>query len=240
MNTTTVGAAALPVPAQSGPPWSYSHLKNVETCPRRYYHYQVAKDVIEPESDELRAGNALHRHFQARLQHNVALPPGYVQFEGLLAKIKAAPGTLYTEQKLALTGRFQPCAWMSPNVWFRSISDCAVKRGNRIAVFDWKTGKPPGAYGEPDHTQLQLMAATFFRHIPDVETVDAALVFVHHEAASRAQFQRHEQGRIWRELLPRVDALQRARATRVFEPKPSGLCRRYCSVTSCAYHGKGG
>ena len=236
MAVTTTTVAVKP---QIGPPWSFSHLKNVESCPRRYYHYQVAKDVQEPESAELREGNRLHAAFENRLKSAAPLPLGYRQFEPMLARIAASPGTLYTEQKLAITGRFEPCSWMSKSVWFRSVSDCAVHAGERMTVFDWKTGKPPRAYGDADHTQLQLMAATFFAHMPEVERVRAALVYVHHDATSQAEFTRADQAEIWGEILPRVNELQRMRMQNAFPPKPGGLCRRYCAVSSCPYFQKG-
>ena len=61
---------------ESAPAWSYSALKNFETCAKRYYHYNVAKDVREPESEQLLAGNQLHAHFEARISKGVPLPAG--------------------------------------------------------------------------------------------------------------------------------------------------------------------
>lgn len=219
---------------QPGPAWSYSQLKNAETCLKRWFHYNVEKDVSEPETEQLRAGNALHSHFEQRLAHGTTLPLGYGMFEGILAKIVAAPGQLYTEQKLAITGAFQPSTYFARNVWFRTVVDCAVVKGDQAAVFDWKTGKP-----NEDHTQLQLMAATMFIHTPALQRVRAALMFVNAGESSSAYFLREDMPELWAEILPRVRVMQKARATQEYPPKPSGLCKKYCAVSSCQYYGRG-
>lgn len=216
------------------PAWSYSQLKNAETCLKRWYHYNVAKDITEPETPQLVEGHALHAHFDARLSKGVPLPLGYGQYEAMLAKVAAAPGVLHTEQKLAITADFKPVAFFGRGVWLRTVIDAVKINGDRATVFDWKTGKP-----NDDETQLKLMAATIFVHQPQVERVRAALVFVGHGQTAPAEYVRGDQAEIWGEILPRVRAMQKARATQEYPPRPSGLCRKYCAVRSCVYQGRG-
>ncbi len=213
--------------------WSYSQLKNFETCDKRYYHYQVAKDVHEPETDELREGNNLHKAFELRLKGQ-PLPMLYAHFEGLLSRFVAAPGQLYAEQKLALTSQFTPVTFFAKGVWFRTVIDVTKVHADKAAIADWKTGKP-----KEDLTQLQLMAATVFAHQPQVQRVRAALVFVGHDHTEKAEFVREDLPEIWGEILPRVRKMEQARQKQEYPPKPSGLCKRYCAVVSCPYHGKG-
>ena len=52
--------------------WSYSRLKNFESCPKRHYHVDVVKDVREEESEQLKWGNALHDAFAKRQAHVTA------------------------------------------------------------------------------------------------------------------------------------------------------------------------
>ena len=220
---------------QPGPAWSYSQLKNAETCLKRWFHYNIAKDVTEPETQQLRDGNALHRHFEARLAYNTPLPLGYGMFERALASVIAAPGETHTEQKLAITGAFEGSTYFDKKVWFRTVIDCVKVRGDRASVLDWKTGKP-----NADHTQLQLMAATLFIHMPALQRVRAALVFVNYGSeTSAAEFLREDMPEVWNEILPRVRVMQDARAAQEYPPKPSGLCKKYCAVTSCEYYGRG-
>lgn len=213
--------------------WSYSQLKNFETCAKRYYHYNVSRDVKEPETEQLRAGNVLHKHFENRILHGTPLPLGYGMHEKLLARILAAPGQIYGEQKLALTSAFQPVAFFGKNVWFRTVLDAAKINGITALVLDWKTGKV-----SEDVTQLQLMAATLFSHDPNLQRVKAALVFVAHDHIEPAEFVRDNLPEIWGEILPRVKLVERARQTMEFPPKPSGLCKKYCAVVSCPHHGR--
>lgn len=216
------------------PAWSYSALKNYETCPKRYYHYNVAKDVREPESEQLLAGNQLHAHFDARVSKGTPLPLGYGHHETLLAKLANAPGKIHTEQKLALTSEFKPSAYFGKSVWFRTVIDYAAVRDNGTAtVLDYKTGKPA-----EDLTQLQLVSATMFHHDVRLQRVKAALVFVNHDQVESAEFVRADLSEIWSEILPRVKLLTQARQTQEYPPKPGGLCRKWCHVTSCHYHGK--
>jgi len=214
--------------------WSYSQLKNFETCPSRYYHYNVIKDVVEPETDQLKSGNDLHRAFDARIK-GAALPLGYGQHESMLAKIISAPGVTYGEQKLSMTSEFAPSGYFDKDTWFRTVIDAAKIRDDGSAtVLDWKTGKP-GA----DITQLQLMAATLFVHLPNLQRIKSALIFLGYKTTERADFVRDDQAEIWSEILPRVRAVERARASNEYAPRPSGICIKYCAVRSCPYHGKG-
>lgn len=223
--TTTVGKPFA---------WSYSVLKNFETCPKRYWHYNVQKDVTEPQSPQLADGNALHKHFEDRIKEGKPMPLGYGQYESLLARIIGAPGVTYAEQKLAMTSSFTPSAYFGKNVWFRTQIDCTKIDGEKATIFDWKTGKVA-----QDITQLQLMAATVFCHMPAVQRVKAGLVFVANDHVEPATFVREDLTEIWGDVLPRVKLVEKARQTMEFPPKPSGLCKRYCAVVSCPYHGRG-
>jgi hypothetical protein len=225
------------VATQPGFAWSYSQLKNFETCPKRYYHYNVAKDVTEPETEALRGGYALHTAFDHRISKGTSLPLGMGQYENMLAKFVAAPGRTYSEQKLAITSDFKPVAFFGKGVWCRTVIDaCKVRdetQGRVAVVLDWKTGKP-----SPDPTQLQLMSAVMFAQDPKLVRVKAALLFINHNHTEPAEYVRGDVTEIWGELLPRVRKVVDARQSQEYPPRPSGLCKRYCAVVSCPYHGK--
>lgn len=213
--------------------WSYSALKNFETCPRRYHAYNVAKDVVEPQSEAIRHGHAVHQAFDARVAKGTKLPLGMGMYEPLLAQLSAAEGETYTERKLALTSEFAPSTFFSKQAWFRIVLDYTNIKGGRATVIDYKTGKP-----SEDLTQLQLAAATMFAHDKHIERVKSALVFVAYDQIERAEFVRDDLTEIWGEVLPRVARLVDARQRQDYPPKPGGLCRRFCAVISCPFHGK--
>lgn len=216
--------------------WSYSVLKNYETCPKRYFHYNLQKDVVEPTTSQQQSGFDLHSHFEKRVKSNTPLPLGYTHHEPLIAKFIGFPGETYAEQKLGLTSSFTPIGFFGKGVWFRAVLDFTKINNDFALVVDWKDGKPK----QQDITQLQLFAATIFHHLPAVQRVRAALVFVSHDHVEKAEFVRGDVTEIWSEILPRVKKIEKARQDMEFPPKPSGLCKKYCAVVSCPFHGRGG
>jgi len=180
-------------------------------------------------------GNELHKAFELRVRDGVELPLGMGHHEKLLAQIVAAPGQTYAEQSLALTRDFAPVGYFGKNVWFRTKIDVAKINGEAASIFDYKTGKP-----SDDDTQLKLMSATIFHHMPKVDRVKAAYLFVNHGTVSKAEYVRGDLPEIWADILPRVKLLERARADNDYPPRPGGLCRRWCAVKSCPHWGVGG
>ena len=220
----------------SDPAWSYSKLKNSETCGKRFGHYDIIKDVKDPDTSEIIEGRNLHKHFEDRLLKGTELPLGYGMHERMLAGIVAAPGKTVGEQKLAITSAFWPTTWMGRDVWFRSIIDAGKLLDDSATIFDWKTGKVPDPV---DETQLELMAAVLFAHLPKLVRVKAALVFVNAQHVHPATYIRQDVPGIWDRILPRVRAMQDMVRAHNFPPNPSGLCKRYCGVQSCLYFQKG-
>jgi hypothetical protein len=215
--------------------WSYSRLKNFETCALRFLHYDVLKDTVE-DTRQQSEGHAAHKAYELRIREGKKLPMPLTHHEPILAKLEALPGDHYAEQKLALTSEFKPTGFFSPDVWFRTVLDfCNVSPdGETAAVVDYKTGKPGS-----DMTQLQLMSVTTMHFQPTIQRVRARLLFMNHNHAERAEFTRADITEIWTKILPRVRKLREAVEERDFPPRPNGLCTRYCAVTSCPFHGRG-
>lgn len=214
--------------------WSYSALTNFETCPKQFYHYKILKDVSDVHSANI-AGSDDHAHFEARVKHGTPLPLDLARFEGLITSLVEAPGKIYAEQKLALTSSFTPTGFFAKNVWFRTVIDCTQVNGGRAVAIDWKTGKP-----KEDITQLQLISATLFYHMPALAEVRSALMFLGHNETVRRDYYRSDLTGIWAGILPRVKKLEQARQAQEYPPTPNGLCRKWCKVVSCPFHGRGG
>jgi hypothetical protein len=214
--------------------WSYSRLKNYETCPKRHYHYDIAKDILEPETAQVSEGHIAHKAFEERIAKGTKLPLPLLQHEHLMKKLSSMPGKVYAEQRLALTRDFKPVDFFGKDVWFRTVIDFCAVQHPVAAVIDYKTGKPA-----KDNTQLALMAATVMHYDYDVELVRSVFLFVNHNQSERVEFTRGAIPTIWSNVLPRVAELQMAVESQEFPPKPGGLCKRYCGVLSCPYHGRG-
>jgi hypothetical protein len=216
--------------------WSYSALRNYETCGLRHLHYDILKDVGDGgENEYTREGHMVHAAFDARLRRGQELPLGLGHYDRLLSSIVEAPGHTYSERKLAINSSYQPVAWFSDDAWYRGVLDCTKIHDGTARVYDWKTGRP-----QTDTTQLQLCAALVFHSAPAVQRVRAVLYFTAHDRVESEEYIRSDLTEIWGEILPRVKKLQRARETNDYKPKPGGLCRRWCQVLSCKYHGVGG
>lgn len=213
--------------------WSYSKIKNYDTCPKRYYHVDVAKDVKEEESEALMWGNEVHKALADRLSQGTALPGGMKIYEPWCERILTGEGNILVEQKLAITEDFGPTKYFAPDVWFRAIGDVIKIAGPVALIADWKTGKII-----EDSQQLALAAACVFAHYPEVKRVRSEFIWLKEDATTRADYSRDDMPDMWRGLWPRIEALKQAHETLSFPAKPGFLCKRYCPVRSCPHHGE--
>ncbi|HLL29018.1 MAG TPA: PD-(D/E)XK nuclease family protein [Xanthobacteraceae bacterium] len=217
--------------------WSYSRLKNFETCPKRHYHLEVAKDVKEEESEQLLWGNQVHAACAARIAKNTPLPITMTSFEPWCQKILAGadqPGVrILVEQKLAITKEFGPCGFFDAPVWFRAVGDVIKVAGPVALIVDWKTGKIV-----EDSVQLALAAACVFAHYPEVQKVRSEFIWLKENASTREDFTREGMVELWKGLWPRIESLKHAYETNSYPAKPGRLCRNWCPVKQCPYHGE--
>ncbi len=217
--------------------WSFSKLKNYETCPKRHYHVDVARDVSEPESEELKFGNMLHDYLAKRLgPSKLPLPEPLKMYEKYAAKvdmpINYPQGKLLVEQKLAITKDYEPCDWRSNTAWYRGIADVLKVIGPVALLVDWKTGKV-----SEESQQLVLAAACVFAHYPQVKKVRAEFVWLKFDATTREDIAREDMPMMWANLMPRIAELQAAHEKVIYPPKPGHLCRKWCPVKACPHHG---
>lgn len=212
--------------------WSYSALTRYESCPKQYYHINVAKDVKDEygDSEAGAEGNAIHLALFRRITKGSPLPLPLRYLEPLAAKFAATPGEKHGELKLALTRDFEPTDFFASDVYLRSIVDLAIVRHDHVIVVDWKTGKV-----KDDFTQLAMSAAVLAQFMPELRTFELAFVWLKHKNISRKQFAVSEINSVWDDLLPRATRIETARQTTDFPAKQSGLCRGYCPVKSCPH-----
>jgi hypothetical protein len=139
---------------------------------------------------------------------------------------------MLVEQKFAITEDFQPCAWFADNAWFRAIGDAITLAGPVGLIVDWKTGKIL-----EDSSQLALSAACLFAHFPELQKVRSEFVWLAHDCNMPETYSRDSMVRMWSNIWPRIEALKSAYEKDEWPAKPSGLCRKYCLVTSCPHCG---
>jgi hypothetical protein len=91
------------------------------------------------------------------------------------------------------------------------------------------------------------MAQCIFSHYPEVMVVRSEYVWLKEECTTPEVFKRNDKVKAtgdtliehWTDLLPRISKLEAASKSLTYPPKPGGLCKKYCVVTSCPFYGKG-
>ena len=219
--------------------WSYSALKSYEMCPRKYHEMSVAKNYQDKPSDIMTWGNDVHKAFENNVANGEPFPIGMRQFEPIAAVLRASVGVRLVEQKLALNQNFNPVTWFAKTTWVRTIVDLAVINGEKAVVVDYKTGKR-----KEDFDQLALMAAVMFNQAEELQTISAMFVWLSDyddekplECLSIVTYNREELPSLWERFQKREEEYQNAHRNSDFPAKPGGLCRRYCPVSTCPYHG---
>ena len=216
------------------PAWSYSALTAFETCPRKYYHTRVAKDIREPESQALTWGNAVHKALELRVANNQPLPTGMTQWEPLVSKLTSR-GEVVTEKSIALDKELSQVDWFDPSVWVRGKLDLTIHQDDTLVVLDYKTGSP-----KSDGSQLQLFAAMAMAVYPEVDRVKTGFVWLKTNGLDVNQYTRDEAPSIWSRFAPRVAKLEEAYETNTWPEIRSGLCRAWCPCSNCPNNGRYG
>jgi hypothetical protein len=211
---------------------SFSALNTFETCPRKYFHLKVKKDVQESFSGASNYGLDVHKSFEDRLLKGKKLPLDLLHHEPVMKKVEAAPGEQSPEQKLAINRNFEPTGFFDSDVWLRTIIDYTKMTEGACLIIDWKTGKM-----KSDFDQVSLCAAVFSCFIPSVEKYTAAYYWAKEKRLTRIKMTKDEIPGVWAEFLPRLERVETAVKEDDFPCKPNGLCKKYCPVKQCKYNG---
>ncbi|MFM1990275.1 MAG: hypothetical protein RJA99_3232 [Pseudomonadota bacterium] len=210
------------------PAWTYSQLDSFESCPKKFYHLKVVRDVVEPPSVHTEWGTKVHTAFEDAIKKGDHLPEGMTQWQVLANKLAKLPGEKLTEVKFAIDRSFQPADWK--NSWSRGIADLLVVCGEKAAVMDYKTGK------RKPSEQLDLYANYVFHHYPQVNKVTTGFVWLKDRRIDWKPITRSSLSETWQSLLPRVRKLESAYERDSWPARPSGLCNGWCPVTSCQFN----
>jgi RecB family exonuclease len=215
-------------------PWSFSRIKAFGTCPKQFYHVSVLKEFPYEETEAMRYGTEFHTAAEEFIRDGKPVPDRFAFARPALEALAAKPGTKICEQKLGLNSRLEPCDFFDPDVWFRGIVDLAIIDGDTAWIIDYKTGKS-ARYAEKG--QLELMALAMFRFFPEVKTIRAGLLFVIANEFVKAAYERTGQKALWEKWISEYGRMETAFASGVWNPKPSGLCKRHCPVKECPHNG---
>jgi hypothetical protein len=218
LTTTTRFAPTTPKPFA----WSYTKLKNFEACPKRHYHIDVAKDVREEQSEQLKHGDVVHKVFDQFFRHRTKMPPVLAPelmpwvdrvftFKG--KDVRQYGAVVTAEQQLAINKDFAPCEWFGRDAWYRNKIDVMWRLGPVAGIVDWKTGRIL-----EDSVQLMLAAATCFAHYPELQVIRSTFAWLAEDATTDCDIKRDELPSLWSNLWDRIEMLRLAHEHMSYPP----------------------
>lgn len=215
---------------------SYSKIKAFETCGRKFYETQILKMYPREETEATLYGTQVHEQAELFIRDGRPLDPGFEFLKPTLDRLAAMPGRKLPEHEMAVRETLQPCGFRDPNYWCRGIADLVVVDDDNLTarVFDFKTG----GNKYPDTDQLMLMSLLVFAHFPHVRLVTSGLLFVLKDSVVKHRVEREQESELWWRWRERVARLDAALYHKTFNPKQSGLCRKYCECVGCEFNGR--
>jgi len=213
--------------------WSFSALDTFKTCPRQYEAKYVTKSVQEEKSEQMLWGERVHKAFEDRQRDGTPLPADLEPHEAYMQKLEALPGEHAVEQKIALNRKREPCGFFDPDTWFRGIIDYRKVGDEGAYVVDYKTGKP-----HQKMDQLALFALHTFAMFPETDLVHVRFYWTQTQTETRWAYTRADIMPTWQKFIPDLRQYAEAFKTDTWQPRQSGLCKRWCPVTSCEFNGK--
>lgn len=220
---------------KKNPAWSYSTIKMYDQCPKKYYHLKVLKDVVEPPTEATTYGTAFHEAAEFYVRDNTPLPPQFSFVKSALDNLKQLQGEKYCEFEMGLTANLEPCGFKDENVWWRGIADLLIINGDEARVIDYKTGKS-AKYADTD--QLELMALAVFKYFPQVKKVKAGLLFVISKNFIKDSYSAENQDKMWLKWFNEYNRMKFSYENNIWNPRPSGLCKKHCVVLECPHNGR--
>lgn len=219
------------------PPWSFSSIKSFDQCPKKYYHLRVAKDFKEDDNKEhLIYGKRFHEAAEKYIRDGESLPEEFNFVKGALDNLNKMPGEKLCEFKMGLKEDLSACGFFDQDVWWRGVADLIIldEEKGEARVLDYKTGK---STKYADTSQLELMALAVFKHFNTIKKVKAGLLFVIANQLVKDNYHVDNQEKMWTKWLKDYERMKSSYANDVWNPRPSGLCRKHCVVTSCPHNG---
>jgi len=218
------------------PAWSFSSLKTFTTCPKKFYHTKVLKDIKEPEGEQALYGKLVHEVAELYIRDGKEIPEKFAFIKPALDSLLKIQGEKLCEFKMALTEKLEPCDFFDPDCWFRGVADLLIidREKGEARVIDYKLGKSRYA----DLGQLELMALAVFKMFPEIKKVKGGLLFLAEDKFVPSVYEVEQQHRYWGNWMPKVMMLEGAYSADIWNAKPNGLCKNHCWVSSCAHCGR--
>lgn len=222
----------LEIPEHWGPvkTWSFSALKQYETCPHSIYLKRVEK-IKEESGPAAERGSMIHDQAENFIRGNLG-----DEVPALLTKVKSRilelrerferqPFPMEMEENWGFTAQWVPTGWTDDNTWCRQKLDVFYQDSATSAVIvDWKSGKKFG--NELKHGEQALhYAIGAFSKFPFLDYIQTEFQYTDLGEKMTKNYTRD------RAMLHMPKIHQRAiimTTATTFPPKPSKVNCRYC------------
>ena len=204
---------------------SYTAIKQYNSCPKRYYHQRITKEVKDQPGAATVYGERVHKQLEDYLKAPAnALPAESVALKPLcdmFTEQVQGSGQILVEQEYTLNSNLEPTSWFAPDAWLRFKLDVLVVRDNNTAIVaDWKTGKR-----RPDFDQLEMFALAVFKFWPKVTKVSSLFIWTKENAIDKEIYRREHEDAMWTKLMTNIHRIEKSLETDNWPAKPSGLCK---------------
>ena len=207
---------------------SPTSLQTFLTCPRQYYAKYITKEVKFEQNDHATFGDLVHKSIEAYLKGQEPLPTILYPLQPTLDKMGQV--LFGAETKLAVDKQGNPVEFFNKNAYQRCIVDAILTNADQSVVvcIDWKTGKKRDA--QTQHDFIKKCAKAKF---PNAKIV-TLFIYLFVGESDRQEYT----GQPLTSLDSKMNQLHSAYANNLYQPRPSGLCSKWCDVMSCQYNGR--
>ena len=212
--------------------YSFSSISSFQECPRKYHETRILKLHPVVETEAMRWGTEIHLKCEEYLRDGKPIgETGIPALQDILDSLKGLEGGMNCELEMSFDRNFNPTPFRTAASWFNGITDVAVINRTRAFIGDFKTGGDK----YPKVKQLELMALMIMLHIPEVQTVDGALLFVVPGTIVNGSYKRSDIEKYKNYWMVEAGKIESSEQVGIWPAKSSGLCP-WCPCEDCEHH----
>ena len=207
---------------------SPTSLQTFLTCPKQYEAKYITKEVKFEQNKHAIFGDLVHKSIENYLKHNEPLPTILQPLKTTLDKMGAV--LVGAETKLAVDKQGNSVEFFDKNAYQRCIVDAIITNADQsiVVCIDWKTGKKRDA--QTQHDFIKKCASSKFKNAKIV----TLFLYLFNGTYDRQEYS----GQAFTALDSDMNKLHTAYTQNSFQPRPSGLCGKWCDVMSCPHNGR--
>lgn len=227
--------------------WSFTGIDCFEMCPCKFAARWFYKTEVFEETEASRWGNRKHKADELALKgkteewekgKQILLEKDIVDWKYVnlfLKVIQDNPGAkLLVEEEIAINREFKRVQWFDKTAYGRAKIDVGLIIGDKIKIYDWKTGKMKN-----EDFQLELFCLFAALAWPHLQHFTAQYIWLQDDKVSDAVvLTRPQILGIMKKTLDKVKRMEQAWDSQIFQQIRNGLCKNYCSVLTCPNNGR--